>query len=299
MEQWRKDLYTNYLSHHGILGQKWGQLNGPPYPLSASSHSASEKKAGWERSVTKREGAGVAVAAVAVMYAPEIAIIGGTIAHDAVVKSKINHEKKVREKAEKDKNGLPLKSKQTSEQDDVKAVNRESKLIYGKDQLVSTKNCVHCSVAYEMRRRGYDVIASKSVSGQTDSYIKGIFPSLKYKSSTDLKMLDKDPDGEEKKAKALLGNNKDVSQKAIRDLRSEPSNSRGIVLVRWGSGVGHAMNYKVDPEGNVSLLDAQIGKIYNEKASEKLLRNCCTVEYARTDNVKFNASQVKRSVKGW
>lgn len=34
------------LHHHGISGMKWGKKNGPPYPLGASDHSASEKKAG-------------------------------------------------------------------------------------------------------------------------------------------------------------------------------------------------------------------------------------------------------------
>ena len=34
----------NYLAHHGILGQKWGQRNGPPYPLDANAHSAAEKR---------------------------------------------------------------------------------------------------------------------------------------------------------------------------------------------------------------------------------------------------------------
>ena len=45
------DIRSYELYHHGILGQKWGHQNGPPYPLDASDHSASEKKAGWRKSL--------------------------------------------------------------------------------------------------------------------------------------------------------------------------------------------------------------------------------------------------------
>lgn len=42
MEVWREELY---IQHHGILGQKWGKRNGPPYPINPGDHSAAEKKA--------------------------------------------------------------------------------------------------------------------------------------------------------------------------------------------------------------------------------------------------------------
>ena len=43
---------NDYISHHGILGQRWGKKNGPPYPLGSGDHSASEKKAGWRKSLS-------------------------------------------------------------------------------------------------------------------------------------------------------------------------------------------------------------------------------------------------------
>lgn len=54
MEGCNKAPPQEYLAHHGILGQKWGKRNGPPYPLDTSDHSASEKKAGWRKSLSKQ-----------------------------------------------------------------------------------------------------------------------------------------------------------------------------------------------------------------------------------------------------
>lgn len=47
----RNDFESNYLAHHGIKGQSWGDRNGPPYPLDRKAHSAKEKKAGWMKSL--------------------------------------------------------------------------------------------------------------------------------------------------------------------------------------------------------------------------------------------------------
>lgn len=53
MDHYNKPLPQVYLTHHGILGQKWGERNGPPYPLDVKDHSATEKKARWRKSLDK------------------------------------------------------------------------------------------------------------------------------------------------------------------------------------------------------------------------------------------------------
>lgn len=54
MEYYGNNDYWDYLSHHGILGMRWGKRNGPPYPLGSGDHSVSEKKAGWRKSLRGR-----------------------------------------------------------------------------------------------------------------------------------------------------------------------------------------------------------------------------------------------------
>ena len=45
---------SGYLKHYGILGQKWGVRNGPPYPLTGGSYSPSEKRAKYKKIKTKK-----------------------------------------------------------------------------------------------------------------------------------------------------------------------------------------------------------------------------------------------------
>lgn len=40
----QEEDHRSQLYHHGIRGMKWGVRNGPPYPLSGSKRSVSEKQ---------------------------------------------------------------------------------------------------------------------------------------------------------------------------------------------------------------------------------------------------------------
>lgn len=44
-------VVSEELYHHGVRGQQWGVRNGDYYPLLPSQHSASERKAGWRKSL--------------------------------------------------------------------------------------------------------------------------------------------------------------------------------------------------------------------------------------------------------
>lgn len=47
-EIWKNKSEGKVLIHHGIAGQKWGIMNGPPYPLDYADHSAAEKRGDYQ-----------------------------------------------------------------------------------------------------------------------------------------------------------------------------------------------------------------------------------------------------------
>lgn len=50
-----RPVYPNELYHHGILGQHWGETNGPPYPLGSGAHNRVVRQGRAERKAARME----------------------------------------------------------------------------------------------------------------------------------------------------------------------------------------------------------------------------------------------------
>lgn len=139
-----------YLAHHGILGQRWGVRNGPPYPLDASKHSKEERKAASENSKT--------VGGLSQESAQMIGIASafvGVVAVQSVSKLIRNKQriKKGRELVQKFEieNASNPKSKKSIHSQDINPLNGKM-------------NCGACCIAEEMRLRGVSC-AAKDING--------------------------------------------------------------------------------------------------------------------------------------
>lgn len=186
------------LYHHGINGQKWGVRNGPPYPLGQSDHSASEKKAGWKKSldssdssikIAKKSNKTVdkkkqsdnngdkglsdsqkkAIKTGAVVVGALLATYGMYKLADSGELTRI--VQKIKGYA--DGSDMPpwniredLADPNLSSDDIFKNVVSR---INSRGELGSDYNCRRCTFAYELSRRGFDVKATKSIKGTGQS----------------------------------------------------------------------------------------------------------------------------------
>ena len=168
----------------------------------------------------------------------------------------------------KDNSGIPLKKKMGSKESDLHKVNPG----YNSGWISTSNNCALCSIAYDMRRRGYDVIAKQKspISILYDIGIEDV--SLIYKNA--------------KKHKLSSINDLSTSE--------QPNGSRGIVFVSWryGSG-GHVANYEIE-NGKPVIYDAQSGNKYNNPV--EIFHDVSSIKYMRTDNLKINKNMLGLAV---
>lgn len=273
------------LYHHGILGQKWGVRR-------FQEKDGSYTQAGRERygyGPARGEKVGIMIPVTPGVAAGLLAVAAGINAagftYDAIHNAKVSHDIKkweahrATEKTDPE-TGLKLKDNPNATiKEDMKMVNRE----YGygifaretwdytvKKAKGHTENCMLCTTALDLKRRGYDVKAGTSDDGYYASDLKKW-----YKEEKD----------------ATTGKFKDI----VNQLKSEPEGSHGNIMVFWAMGGGHSMFYQIE-DGEPIIYDAQSNKTYdiNHIASHvntSMSGHC----FLRTDDLTPNYEYLKEN----
>ena len=203
------------------------------------------------------------------------------------------------------KTGLPLKSKPCNYKVDLANSNP-----YRLDPNDPKNNCVSCSMAYELRRRGYDskaiqlpetkpTGAKKEYSGYDDDeegmdlpdVLSKMFPGCK---TNWLTKIETDEDEEVAIDKALAGTNEELYKNTVKELLKQGNGARGNFGVLYPTRsrvvIGHSMMYEVR-HGKVEILDPQLNERRNPK---DLLRYCADACYTRLDNLDFDPEAAKK-----
>ena len=133
---------------------------------------------------------------------------------------------------------------------------------------VYKKNCISCALAYDLRRRGYDVEAA---SIDTTSVTNGSLPvQLGFYKGEKLEIFE-------------VPNDPDVAVKQFtKNLLSYGDRSRGMLRIRWKNGDGHAVVWEVDGR-SMLIRDPQNNTIAD--LSDYIHRSK-TFYYFRTDNLE-------------
>lgn len=240
-----------YLYHHGILGQRWGKRNGPPYPLGASDHSASEKKAGWKKSLDKGSdksyNSDKGTYKLAKLSQQNRFVELGKAKTEQLLSKIGNNKVNVSEIGGKGLTVFPQNVGKSPNDIDIQMVCRinESGMHSGVERSI---NCSHCAISYVLNSlfgmnttakgfNGVDEVSGLVASGRHVNVFKSIFEGIK---------------------ETRYGND---GENLIRGLNNIPNGSTGILRVIDSYNSGHFVNYEKSRDGIVSIVDGQRGGV--------------------------------------
>lgn len=174
--------------------------------------------------------------------------------------------KEIQDNANVDKkSGVKLKNKEMSMDDDMSFVNPG----FNNWSDNTKNNCLLCSNAFALRRKGYDVMAN----GANDGYSQAVF--LNFYPKAELTRV-KLPQYIDKRTQPQLMNALGI-----------PDGGYGAISVEWkGNAGGHSMIYSVE-NGKPVIRDCQTNDTYRgSKLNEILEHTTKDVRIVRLDNVE-------------
>ena len=281
------------LKHYGITGQKWGVRHWQ-YSDGRFTPEGKERYFGKKESNEKMGDIATALAVWAgITAATAVTARGVDAVHNVKVNKRIKEYEDHLQTEEVDKKtGLRLKSNPDSDiKEDMKTINMEhgynmfsdvgvvagliSSGKYNEKRDGYTQNCMLCTTALDLKRKGYDVRAGKSNDGYDADDIKKWYKNAEVKN----------------------GSYKEIAK----EIKSLPEGAYGNLMVCWTSGGGHSMFFRVE-NGKIAVYDAQVNmKIKNidnhfiNTTGAYFDSRPGKTWYVRTDNLEPNIDYLKKN----
>ena len=134
---------------------------------------------------------------------------------------------------------------------------------------VYKNNCISCALAYDLRRRGYDV---ESVGVDTTKVTNGALPvQLGFYKGEKLEVFDVSDDPNV------------VTRQFTKKLIGHGNGSRGMLRIRWKNGDGHTVVWEVNDDF-VIIRDPQNNTIVD---LSNYMKRAKTLYHFRTDNLEL------------
>ena len=306
--------YSDSLMHHGIKGMHWGIRRYQDYGGRLTYAGKLRYYGKTYKQLSKSDKEDVMIAA----KNNGIKINKKTDISYSDPKKNPNYDPKT---------GLVKKSKNSTPEQDAEMINPG---IVDKRFLSDNSryqfNCTHCTIAYDLRRRGYDVAASpvKSAEGEDAKFIEKMYkhaekrnaePVLKSKQVRNTSLLSNPPmsDKEYENLWTESFNHaindprsydkacKQQGKKILNTCESYGPNARGNIMIKLACGGGHSLAFENDAKGRTKFIDTQTYNSYRNKtntagdSTSKYYRNiiCMADPYfdsvvLRYDNAKPN-----------
>jgi hypothetical protein len=182
-------------------------------------------------------------------------------------------------------NKIPIKmiDGEHSAEEDMKAINELDDTTSDRDPEITktvegrSMNCTMCSVAYDMRRRGYDVKANTTKIGRTLDQV-ALYYNLKSENVNKYGSYDN----------------------LVSSLENEPDGSRGILMAEYGAFRSyHAVSWEKNG-GVIKVIDAQNRANYDTIERSPVSKDAkIKYSYIRTDDIpdaQINTNAIKDAI---